>query len=86
MECLIDETIQRFRGYWLLQNPPIDISITEALNFFLAWGISDYYGDAPEIKVQLAVDILRNGLDVEGVIDDYYYKWLQKELPKRFTL
>ena len=74
--------IQKFRGQMLSNEQPYDLSVTEAINFFIAQGLADFYDMEPDKKSALVKETLEQGLDREAVIDDYMEKTSTKDLPK----
>ncbi len=74
--------IQKFRGQMLSNEQPYDLSVTEAINFFIAQGLADFYDMEPDKKSALVKETLEQGLDREAVIDDYMEKTYTKDIPK----
>ncbi len=74
--------IQKFRGQMLSNEQPYDLSVTEAINFFIAQGLADFYDMEPDKKSALVKETLEQGLDREAVIDDYMEKTSIKDVPK----
>ncbi len=74
--------IQKFRGQMLSNENPYDLSVTEAINFFIAQGLADFYDMDSEKKSDLVKDTLNQGLDKEAVVDDYIVKTSSKDIGK----